>query len=421
MIRKKRLKIFLATVGEPIPNDSSSTRLHKTGQISEWLSEKGHEVIFFNGSFDHQNRKQRYNYTKTLIINKNYKVVLLWGREYSKSISLRRFLNHMDVARSFKRWYNENNEIPDIIICSYPIEELCKVFISHYRKLNVPIIIDCRDLWPDIFSEIFPKKIRLLSKIFFYPFEVKARKILSKATAISGMTKSFRDWGLLKARRKESSIDFIYPFTYLNKGLHKKKRLNTKSFTKENKLQICYLGTLTSRSNLELFIKATSLISLKNKLRFNLVIAGSGEESENLVNLAKSLDAPVEFTGYIDQNKIYDILNQSHLGLLTYSKKDFQLSIPNKVVEYLSAGLPIISCTKGEVEKLINENDCGIFVNEDINQIASIIGKLISNGINQNMYLSSVRTFENQFNKEKVFKKIENHLYKIIQKENNKL
>ena len=90
MIRKKRLKIFLATVGEPIPNDSSSTRLHKTGQISEWLSEKGHEVIFFNGSFDHQNRKQRYNYTKTLIINKNYKVVLLWGREYSKSISLRR-------------------------------------------------------------------------------------------------------------------------------------------------------------------------------------------------------------------------------------------------------------------------------------------------------------------------------------------
>ena len=51
------------------------------------------------GHFDHQNRKQRFSKTKEIIINENYKIILLWGREYKKSISIKRYLNQFVYSR----------------------------------------------------------------------------------------------------------------------------------------------------------------------------------------------------------------------------------------------------------------------------------------------------------------------------------
>ena len=412
MEKKRRLKIFLATVGEPIPSDSISARLHKTGQFSKWLSERGHEVMFFNGTFDHQNRKQRFSKTKEIIINENYKIVLLWGREYKKSISIKRFLNHIDVAKSFNKWKKNSEDIPDIIICSYPIEELCNVFIKQYSKFKIPVIIDCRDLWPDIFSEVLPKSLNILSKLLFYPFEIRAKNTLSKAVAISGITRSIMNWGVSKAKRNLNSFDFIFPFTYEKQIIKKQKQINTYSFSEKNKLIICFIGTLTKRAKIENFVQALSLLSQDELTKINFIVAGTGENQEKLKSLSENL--PITFLGYLNQNEIYDLMSKSHLGLLTATNKDFQVSIPNKIVEYLSSGLPVFSCTEGEVEMLIKKYKCGIFVEPKIEMIAKKIKYLIINGIDRKLYESSNLTFQQNFEKEIIFNKIENHLYKII-------
>jgi glycosyltransferase involved in cell wall biosynthesis len=51
----------------------------------------------------------------------------------------------------------------------------------------------------------------------------------------------------------------------------------------------------------------------------------------------------------------------SRVGLAPYpSKPNFSLNMPNKPVEYLSAGLPILSSLRGDLETLLASADCGM-------------------------------------------------------------
>ena len=86
------------------------------------------------------------------------------SKRLSKSIS-RRFLSHKDAACSFEKWLENNKEIPDLIIASYPVLELCEAANKFGSKHSIPVIIDCRDFWPDIFIEILLGSFAFLQNI----------------------------------------------------------------------------------------------------------------------------------------------------------------------------------------------------------------------------------------------------------------
>ena len=96
------MRIWLLTIGEPIPDDGENQRLLRTGQFGEWLAQAGHDVTFFNSSFDHLRRVQRVDQTTSLTSAAGMKIILLHARAYGRSVSPNRILSHRDVARSFK-------------------------------------------------------------------------------------------------------------------------------------------------------------------------------------------------------------------------------------------------------------------------------------------------------------------------------
>ena len=58
----------------------------------------------------------------------------------------------------------------------------------------------------------------------------------------------------------------------------------------------------------------------------------------------------------IDRDELRELLNISNIGLAPYNDLwDFNLSIPNKISEYLCYELPILSSLKGDTENLINQ------------------------------------------------------------------
>ena len=52
------MKIWLLQSSEPMPVLNPNMRLLRTGMMAEKLTERGHEVIWFNNSFDHFTKKQ---------------------------------------------------------------------------------------------------------------------------------------------------------------------------------------------------------------------------------------------------------------------------------------------------------------------------------------------------------------------------
>jgi len=51
----------------------------------------------------------------------------------------------------------------------------------------------------------------------------------------------------------------------------------------------------------------------------------------------------------------------SSMGLVAFvNKANYTLNLPNKPIEYLSAGLPIVSSLSGVLARLLSENHCGV-------------------------------------------------------------
>ena len=78
------MHIWVIKLGEPVPLDGENVRLGRAGQLSKWLSSNGHVVRFFNGTFYHQERQQRFSETRDFSIAPNFNLTLLHSRPYQE-------------------------------------------------------------------------------------------------------------------------------------------------------------------------------------------------------------------------------------------------------------------------------------------------------------------------------------------------
>lgn len=387
------MRIWLATVGEPLPVDAGGQRLLRTGQFAKWLADMGHEVVFFTGTMDHYARRLRSEKTVVYEVAPNYRIVGLAGRLYKRSISLARFRNHVDVARSFVAASAELAP-PDVVLASYPTEELCRAILDYCEPRNIPVAIDIRDFWPDIFAEVLPGPLKIVAPIVFAPMERAASKTLARATALSGMTESALRWAQSKARRAPNDNDFWFPFSY-----PEQQELTPVS---HEGVRLAFLGTLSHRSNIETIIDAMKLLD-KRGVDATLDICGTGEAEASLVAQAGGL-ASVKFHGWVAASEIANVMARSDLGVLPYVRPDFHMSLPNKFVEYLAGGLGVLSCTEGEVRQIVGRRDCGVWAGSDPVLIADAIVALQPQRIAQ-LKGNAREVFADTFGQDAVFGK----------------
>lgn len=408
------MRIWLATVGEPLPVDEGRPRLLRAGQFADWLARQGHEVVFWTGTMDHYLRQLRSAETTAYEVRSNYRIVALAGRRYDRTISLARFRNHADVAKSF-RAVADSYDAPEIILASYPTEELCRAVLDYAEPRGIPVAIDIRDFWPDIFSEILPAPLRPLAPLAFYPLERAARQTLARAAAVSGMTESALNWALGKAGRNRRRGDFWFPFSYARQQapIEAKPRLPG-----EGGLRVCFLGTLSKRSNLEVLVNAFNLLAQRG-VAARLTICGTGEAEQDLRARAAGL-GNVDFLGWLGADDLNSVMRQSDFGALPYVRPDFHLSIPNKCIEYLAGGLPVLSCTEGEVKALIQARGCGIWTAADSDDMARAIGDLAAEPERVSALKSSAAAvFDDTFEQEIVFGKALKALEQLAGDRNN--
>jgi hypothetical protein len=78
----------------------------------------------------------------------------------------------------------------------------------------VPVIIDVRDLWPDIFVDVVPFGLRTLMKIALYPLRKSARYVFNNCSGIVGISPGYLMWALGYANRPRRALDVVFPLGY---------------------------------------------------------------------------------------------------------------------------------------------------------------------------------------------------------------
>src|SRR5262249_9663248 len=145
-----------------------------------------------------------------------------------------------------------------------PIEELCRSLLDYAEPRDIPIILDARDFWPDIFEELLPGPTRILGKLLLAPMERSARETLARATGLSGMTESALEWALRKADRGRRDADLWFPFSYAETAEDEQAAASDgfpADFVAMEGAKACFLGTLSTRSNLEVVVDAFRLLA----------------------------------------------------------------------------------------------------------------------------------------------------------------
>ena len=125
----------------------------------------------------------------------------------------------------------------------------------------------------------------------------------------------------------------------------------------------------------------------------------------------------VNFHGYVSKNKIDEILLQSNIGIVTlHPTESYKESLPIKMFEYMSAGLPLIASDFEMWKPFILDNECGLMVNPlNVNEIAKKIDYLLLNKEEaQKMGKSGFQAVHNNYSWSTQEKKLINFYNKIL-------
>lgn len=356
--------IWIITVGEPLPlgKEPAQNRMHRTGIMAQMLAAKGHRVTWWTSTFDHTHKTHHYDNTKRFTSEYGYQIILLHGISYTNNISLRRIANHYQVAKNFKKLARREHP-PEVIYCSYPTIELSLVSVNYGKRHNVPVIIDVRDLWPDIFMLAFPKYLNKLGNILLMPYMYISRKIFRECTAVTAVSEGYLEWGLRRGDRLRRKNDNVFVLGYQRATVDfstiDSNRSKFAEFGLIESRTICwFVGSFGRTYDLKPIIETARILDEMGRSDIQFVFSGDGENNQQWRQMAKGL-SNIVFTGWIDSQQLGYLLSVADIGLMAYAKNAPQ-GFPNKIFEYLSEGIPIISSLSGEAAAFFAENGCGM-------------------------------------------------------------
>ena len=358
------MNIWLIMSGEPLA--LYGERPHRVGVLSEMLTKKGHKVTWWTTTFDHQNKSYFYDkYTKVDVGPSLDMFFLHSDIEYKKNISIARVFNHKQVSNCFIS-VSGREEIPDLIFCAFPTIDLAYQATLYGKRNNVPVIIDVRDLWPDIFLDSGPDVLRPLGRFLLSRYFRQTKYIFSNCTAITAVSDRYLDWAIEYSNRPKGPSDRVFPLGYQEESDgefdFKSPQLSFQKIgLNESKLLVWFVGTFGQTYNLSTVIKAARELQDRDDIQF--ILTGDGEKMEEWSRLAEGM-SNVIFTGWVDKLGLAYLSHVSSIGLMSYRNGAPQ-GLPNKIFEYLAAGLPILSSLQTETKNLLRSEAVGYTYSSD--------------------------------------------------------
>lgn len=182
-------------------------------------------------------------------------------------------------------------------------------------------------------------------------------------------------------------------------------------------VQLLYLGVLIPRKGVNDMIDALHILDERGLIRhknIRLVIGGTGDEMENLVNQCRKLhlESCVDFVGWVDGEEKKRLLQTSHCLILP----SYNEGLPVSILEALSYGVPVVSTDVGSIREAVIEGKNGHLVHKHApEEIADAIGDMIDNEAVWLAYSRQARKIaEQMFNENVFFEKIETIIHSAV-------
>jgi glycosyltransferase involved in cell wall biosynthesis len=415
------MKVWIIEATEPLPDIDGNSRDLRCSILSKALLAHGHEVIWWNSTFNHVTKQHRFDGPRSTQIQPGLRLNLLHGPGYAKNISVGRVRHHMALAQAFEQEIGHYQAKPDLLFACLPIPELAERAVIYGQTHGIPVVIDARDQWPDLYLNVFPSVLRSLARLAITSEFQRTERIFQAATGITAVSETYLQWALNYARRDKQSRDGVFPLGYPAPDTSKQLEIERRMLQLQAEHQIfpdylvvTFLGMFGASYDLETVVKAARVLQNEGNSKIQIVLGGDGDRSSQLRRMAQGLQNVI-FTGWLDQISLLALMRLSSVGLAAYAK-DAPQSLPNKLFEYMAAGLPILSSLRGEQEKLLRDKEIGI--QYQAGDVASLIKGIRWFSANKDsrtaMGIRAKELFKKTFSTEAVYSQLIKYLEKFV-------
>lgn len=223
-----------------------------------------------------------------------------------------------------------------------------------------PFVIEVRDLWPQVLLDM---GTLAASSPIYRALSLLERFLYSRASAIvsmaSGTTAALQARGIDPAR-----------IVYIPNGADpadfapSAPRDRLRAHYRFTRFTAIYTGAHGPANGLDLLIDAAAELQARGR-PIDVVLVGGGVEKARLVaRVAAEHIENVRFLDPVPKSEIPDLLSAADLGLHVLADVElFRSAVsPNKLFDYMAAGLPVVTNCGGEIQRLVEESGCGIGV-----------------------------------------------------------
>lgn len=414
------MKVWIVEISDFLPKIDGDNRLYRAGMLAKALVEAEHEVLWWSSTFNHQLRKQRFDVSTTIDIEKNYHLRLLYGPGYCRSISFGRWRHNRAIARKFAREISAKSiyEFPDLIYACLPTLEVSEQAVLFGVRHRIPVVVDIRDQWPDIYLSPLPRVLHPIVRTILKTEFARAHRIFSKATAITGVSAKNLEWGVGLAKKKASPKDKWFPLGFpISKNANQDTvtaiQLSRKFGIRKDCLVVTFVGSFSPTCNFRAVIDTARIFFEASDTRIQFVLVGDGAQTSFLQKNSNVLKN-VLLTGWCEKPQVNEILLNSSIGLTPYTGRAPQ-TLPNKPFEYMAAGLPILSSLEGELKTIIEQQGIGLQykASDPIDLKDKIMWFLSHPDETKAMGQRAKALFEEKYNADVVYPGLVDHLTKI--------
>lgn len=299
---------------------------------AEYLEKNKQHVILVGRFKLNTNREIPINFSHkrfNMIFNNSW----LFYAEMNIRLTLFLLFKKMDII-----WANDLDTLPAAFLIS-KLKRIALVYDSHEFFTGVPELENkpvIKNFWK-IIESVLLRRIKVkftvsdgVASLYRKHYNVEFDVIRNFSSPIS----------------KEKIVDFNLP------------KIDGFSFSEPF---LIYQGALNKDRGLEYLIESMEFIE-----GFKLLVVGSGDIESELHSLVlkKQLSEKVKFTGLLEPTTLKLITPKAKIGFSIElpSNDNYRYCLPNKLFDYLEAGIPTIAYENLEIKKLFNLYPIGLLV-----------------------------------------------------------
>jgi glycosyltransferase involved in cell wall biosynthesis len=248
---------------------------------------------------------------------------------------------------------------PDVVLGSSPHLLAALSGLITAKRYRVPFIFEVRDLWPESLVQL-----GLTNPVIIRPLQLLEEFLYARADAIVSLTEGIA--ADIQGRIKNPGKVHVLPNAVRKPTAitaEGRAEVRQRLGWRDDEAIAIYAGAHGDANDLGQVVTAARKLDGTDGVRF--VLVGDGPTKAGLIADAAEL-TNLDFLDAVPKSEIVEILQSADIGMLTLKPLPlFEGARPNKLFDYMGAGLPTISTVKGEAEKVLTDSGAGIAVAPD--------------------------------------------------------